>query len=496
MSALILYDTTGQWGFLGELYGIMAANLASHFGPWTAQPVSAYQAGQVNNFTATIYIGSTYDEPMPTAFLDDVLTTTKPVIWISFNIWSLTSRLSTDTTVFKNRYGWVWAGLDLSSVSWVDYKGQRLERYAANQAGIMNYATLPAGSPGAPVVLAQAVRSDGSTFPWALRSSVPPYRNLIYIGENPFVYFTEGDRYLAFCDFLFDVLAPNTVEQHRGLVRLEDVNPSSDPVTIRQKADYLFSRGVPFGITVSPLYQDPLGFYNGGAAQSIRLRSVPNLIAALKYAQTKGGVIVTHGWSHQWSNIKNAYSGVSGDDYEFFRVTENADRTWNFIGPLPGVPANWATQRINGANAEFAASGIAAPTIWTTPHYFASAPDYKTVATRFTARYERSLYFKGQLSGGPIDPSRYVGQYMPYVVRDVYGTKVLPDNLGGIEPDAFFQFPPRLPEEVLADAQRSLVVRDGFGSFFCFHDFDLSLLKTTVEGMQAMGYRFVSPASL
>ena len=62
-STLVLYDTTGQWGWLGELYAIMSANLASHFGSWTAMPVASYQTGQLKQYTAAIYIGSTYDEP-------------------------------------------------------------------------------------------------------------------------------------------------------------------------------------------------------------------------------------------------------------------------------------------------------------------------------------------------------------------------------------------------------------------------------------------------
>jgi hypothetical protein len=62
-STLVLYDTTGQWGWLGELYAIMSANLASHFGSWTAMPVASYQAGQLKQYTAAIYIGSTYDDP-------------------------------------------------------------------------------------------------------------------------------------------------------------------------------------------------------------------------------------------------------------------------------------------------------------------------------------------------------------------------------------------------------------------------------------------------
>jgi hypothetical protein len=39
-STLVLYDTTGPFGWLGELYAIMTLNLASHFGSWTAMPPS------------------------------------------------------------------------------------------------------------------------------------------------------------------------------------------------------------------------------------------------------------------------------------------------------------------------------------------------------------------------------------------------------------------------------------------------------------------------
>ena len=116
-STLVLYDTTGQWGWLGELYAIMSANLASHFGSWTAMPVASYQTGQLKQYTAAIYIGSTYGEPLPTAFLDDVYGATTPVIWAYDNIWQLTARYPG----FSSVYGWNWSGFDFSSVAEVDY---------------------------------------------------------------------------------------------------------------------------------------------------------------------------------------------------------------------------------------------------------------------------------------------------------------------------------------------------------------------------------------
>jgi len=57
-------------------------------------PVASYKTGQLKQYTAAIYIGSTYDEPLPTAFLDDVYGATTPVIWAYDNIMAADSALS------------------------------------------------------------------------------------------------------------------------------------------------------------------------------------------------------------------------------------------------------------------------------------------------------------------------------------------------------------------------------------------------------------------
>src|SRR4051794_29963748 len=61
---LVLYDSSGAYAQLGELYGIETVNLVSHFGSWTAQPVARYTAGQAAAYNLTVYIGSSYDEPL------------------------------------------------------------------------------------------------------------------------------------------------------------------------------------------------------------------------------------------------------------------------------------------------------------------------------------------------------------------------------------------------------------------------------------------------
>jgi uncharacterized protein YdaL len=53
-----------------------------------------------------------------------------------------------------------------------------------------------------------------------------------------------------------------------------------------------------------------------------------------------------HGYTHQYSNVPNPYNGVTGDDFEFFRVVENADHTLTFQGPVAEDSARWAFDRI------------------------------------------------------------------------------------------------------------------------------------------------------
>ncbi len=328
---LILYDVSGKWGWLGGLYATLTANLAGHFGRWTAEPAADYERGQIERYAALIYIGSTYGERLPADLLDDVLRTNRPVLWINDNILQLEARARD----FSARYGWRPLELDHSTVAEVRYKGTSLTRWSRQTDGIMQSAVFDRSRAR---VLAEAVRANGSTFPWAVGS-----RNLIYVGELPFVYTSETDRYLALADLLFDVLAPRTAERHRALVRLEDINPRTNPDELRAAGNYLHSKGIPFGFGVSPYYRDPQG--REDEPHELRLSNAPQLVAALKYLQRKGGVLVGHGYTHQWDGASNPYNGITGDDVEFYRVTETKNGRVHQLGTSSGRPLD----RLGGA---------------------------------------------------------------------------------------------------------------------------------------------------
>jgi uncharacterized protein YdaL len=504
-TALVLYDTTGPFGYLGELYAMSASNLAGHFGTVTAEPVSSYTAGQVNQFTATIYIGSTYyggsvPDAVPAAFYTDVVTTTHPVVWMDDNIWNLADAVGPAT--FATDYGWdptssyFASGGSVGNVTEVDYAGQALTRTfpAGTDGGVLHPDVL--SGPGYPAVTALAQAVDTSTspatrFPWAVHSG-----NLTYIGEIPFAYVNETNRIIAFEDLLYSVLAPSTATRHRAMVRLEDISPASDPTQLMNVARYLAGQHIPYGFNVIPVYTDPNGYYNNGTPKTITLAQAPSVVNAIKYMLANGGTMVDEGYTHQYSNVANPYTGVSGDDFEFFLA--HVDGTTNSVimdGPVPQDSATWATGRVASAKLAFTAAGLIPPTIWVTPHYAASATDYAVFKQNYAERYDRTLYFAGLLSGKPIDSGRYIGEFFPYPVTDLYGTTVLPENLGDYEPVGLNNNPVRLPADLIHEAQLNLAVRDGFASFFYDPSNGVSPLQQTVTGILGLGYTFTSPAS-
>lgn len=490
---LVLYDRGGPWGSLGELYAIGGANFASHFGSWTAKPATTYTCGELATYDAALYFGSTYDEPLPTCLLDEVLAGTRPVIWSAFNLWQLTQRAGWDAFIAAR--GFTWTALDFSPIDGVLYKGRTLARYAANQSGLL---ATTITDPTKAAVLAIARRADGTTLPWAVRSG-----NLTYVAELPFTYMTEEDRYLVYADLLFDALAPAATERHRVVLRIEDISPVDDPEALRALADYLYAQNVPFGFGVIAEYRDPLGYYNGGAPETVRLEQAPDLVAALQYMQARGGVMIMHGYTHQRDKLLNPYTGVTGDDTEFYRVIENDDHTLTYVGPVGNDTIKSTLDRVEAARRQYRRAKLAPPTLFEFPHYAGSANSYRAIAQAFTTRWERTLYVPGLLSTDTASYSTIssgsgliFGQLFPYVVRDVYGTRVIPENLGNIEPEPFYIFPTRFPADIINAAEKNLVVRDGVTGFYFHPFFDLQYLRDTVQGLRALGYTFVSPDSL
>lgn len=487
---LVVYDSTGDWGWLGEAYAVQTGNLLSHGSPYVMHPVGSYTAGEMAAYTGVVYLGSTYDEPLPVAFLDDVLAGTKPVVWMNHNIWQLTQRAAD----FTGQYGWNWAGFDFGAANSVTYEGKSLSRDPlAAPSGLMVTSIFDSTKAQE---LAIANGSAAGPINWATKSG-----NLTYIGEMPFSYVGHGDRYLAAADLLGQLANPTGPDRKRALVRIEDVGPDADPAELRAIADYLSAQQAPFSVAVYPQYENPLGINNGGVAQSYALHQRPQVVSALKYMQEKGGTLLMHGYTHQFGTTANPYDGESANDFEFFKAHVDANDSVIYDGPVPGDSTAWVQGRVDSAKQAFTKAGLTQPTIFEPPHYAASAVDYEVFQTAYGKRYDRGLYFGGYCPNGACGTGtpqydRLNGQYFPYLVRDVYGSVVIPEAMGNVEPEAFNNHPARLPADLVATAQALSVVNDGVASFFYHPYLGVDYLQQTVAGVKAAGFEFVSAGTV
>lgn len=523
-SALVLYDAPAAYAWLGELYAAQVANLLGHFNlAVTRSPVGSYRSGQMGSYRATFYIGSYFGNPLPAAFLSDVKSQKYSVCWMKYNLEQIAwNAQGVPDFTFEQTFGFRFNGLNQSGYDIVRYRGADFTHDLRDpEVGLITVQ-----QPTKVATFATLYRqSTGAAAPYTIRSGT-----FWYVADIPFSYISETDRYLVFADVLHDIVGINHAAPPRAMVRLEDIDPSMPVSLLRTVTGYLESQGVPYGLSVIPRYTDPLGYYNNGVAETGDLNGSP-VQAELLRAAGLGAPVFQHGFTHQYSNIVNPLTAVTGDDFEFFRVTLNLNLTLNYLGSVSEDSGPWARGRERDGRRLLGQAGLTALG-WETPHYAGSDADYGAIVGDYPKAWERALYFSSSLSSSALSaarawgrqaqvfdlrldrerprtvepfgvtagtsstgPKAFAGQFFPYVIqKDIYGRALLPENLGHIDPVGFLAFPPRFPSDLLDAARRNLALREPWAVFY-FHPFvDVSYLQQVVTGLRAMGYQFVSPA--
>lgn len=518
LRTLVLYDAPAagvDGNRLGKAYAIMLRNLLGHWDTSVEMlPVQRYTAGKLDGFDATFYLGSHYDLPVPAAFLQDARDTRRTVVWFKYKLWQYDSLAAAD---FSGRRGFSVQrirGLNAPPsasqprpgfFSDISYKGRVLRKHYGYDAAT---GTVSADPDVGVVTIADPTRVQTLVYidnpvtaeqlPYIVRSG-----HFWYVADLPLSFIGPNDRYLVLCDILHDMLGVKAETRQRALVRFEDVSELVVPANARQLTDVLRARRIPFGIAVIPRLRDPLGVYHAGQARDIPFAKARSLKAALDYMLPRGGRLVAHGWSHQYGQVRNPSSGVSGDDYEFWDMTRNR--------PVAEDSTAWALDRVDRAIAELG-QGLYKPFAFEAPHYQASPRAYAAIRQRFPVTWGRLVYYTSDTPDlDPRNPDRdfAVGQFFPYVIRqDHYGNKVLPENLGNIQydlsPATLSAGTPQLAADLLEHAADARVVRDGFASFY-FHPFWLSPgfrrpglqdFKALIDGIEALGYTWADPATL
>jgi len=511
-ATLILYDNPANdpYSKLGLIYAIMLRNLLGHFNTTvTIEPVQNYTAGQIGANTATFYIGDYYNNPLPTAFMNDVMTATKTVVWFKYNLWQVAWNTA---YTFSQTYGINFLGLaGLNSTpsssnpnpgfyDTVTYKNMSMAKYYAYDAstGTVNAdpdigLTQVADATKAQSLVTITNSQTKATAPYVIHSG-----NFWYFADMPFTYIGPTDRYLVICDMLHDILNTGAPVSHRALVRLEDLDTYTTTSSMKQLTDYLYSLRIPFTMATIPLYTDPNGYYNGGVPETIHLSQATGLKSALKYATVRGGSIVMHGYTHQYDSTPNVQNAVSGNDYEFWYMVQNR--------PVDEDSEQWAQGRMADGLAEFTNNGFKVAG-WGAPQYQMSPLASQAAAAQFTTSYQRAVYYTStnpQIGTGAANQDFSAGQFFPYIInKDYYGERIIPENLGSIQYNICkidpFSCVAYTWQQVVTNAKYGLVVRDGFASFF-FHPYwlepDLGVpamsdFKSLVTSIKSLGYTYV-----
>ncbi len=435
----ITSHATGQGRQLVQLLGHFNTNVIIY-------GVNQYKPHDMDKFDYIFYVGFSPFNQVPSVFCNDVINTTKPVIWLNTGFIDFCKKQNVE-----KRFGFTVSQYENNSI------------YGFVRANDVSYLK------GTPDMNFIQIQNKKAVEVWATAYSVKPKKeipymiksgNLIYVADLPFTGATESDRYLYFADKLHDILGEDHPESHQAIIRIEDVTPLNDPDKLREVADILSERGIPFMVGVVPIYVSP------GEDLRVKLTERPEVVDALKYMVQNGGSIVMHGVTHQ-------YRGISTNDYEFWDGISNK--------PIPDEHAEDIAKKIESGLDELIKNGIY-PVAWETPHYTASNMTYQVVSKFFSSAVEQRM---------TMEDFDY-GQYFPYIINnDIYGQKIFPENLGYVPLSNNYDTGLFYVNKIIKGSEMIHHVRDGIASCF-FHPFlDLKLLKQLADGLKKEGFTFL-----
>jgi uncharacterized protein YdaL len=443
---LIVFEGADVPANLGRGDARQLAMLLGHFDvDYKLEGMQAYKPNDVNLYDHTFFIGFSKKYDPPDKFLRDVYTTRKPVVWMNTGFDRYCERFDV-----KGKFGFKFISFD--TVSNFDVVTSGDKKFTKGEP---NLNIIGISDKDKVEVLATAhSTSKKREEPYILQGG-----NFMYIADSPFASADETDRYLLFADMLHDILGEPHQEIHRAMLRIEDVDVFEDPGRLRDIADALYAKNIPFLVGIIPFFVDP------GQGIRVSLSDKPEFVDAIHYMVSRGATIVMHGITHQ-------YQGVTATDYEFWDASTDK--------PIRNDSKENVEKRMRMGLEECWKNNIY-PLIWETPHYTASQIDYPVFGEFFSTCMEQRLV---------IDNIDY-SQYYPYIIdHDLYGQRILPENLGYIPFDSLPQVEEDAVQHLLKGAQAELNVRDGFASAFIHPFVDLKYILEYVDGVQDLGYTF------
>ncbi|MEO5970927.1 MAG: DUF2334 domain-containing protein [Bdellovibrionia bacterium] len=525
----------------GRMRANYLQNLLGHFPDiqQIVKPISQYQAGEMNSCRATLYLNWSDSADVPskmvsTAFIQDFSTTKRNVAWIGNFVSGLGAPALKDLfgLQYRGEVGLDYSHLDETGMPTfyknILYKNEMFKKSISKingeWVGAFWMSEVEKLNDKSEVIAIAQHSYSGKRIPYIVRSS-----NRFLVLDNPFLNAGMDDRYVVFGDVLFDIV---DLKSHRSIdtkppavLRIEDVHPCTPIHQLVDIMSVVNEFHIPIQVALIPIFRNPFGKMGYCSAGTLPMNQKADFLQILEDMKRAGASFVWHGVTHQYENQLNPRSGVSADDFEF----------WNFIGNAPVALDNpfWILNRLDWGWGVLQKSNVL-PQIWETPHYAASALDYLIFGRVFSwsigcVKYWpftatgvpvttdlRLQYEESGLTGSSIRKKAFrnlsvhvasneeISQFYPYeIYGDMYGQRVLPENLGYVTPYKYKSNDPfeNTIENILERARRNRKLRDIWGSFF-FHPSRMGnqssdperkeRLRRLIQTMISFGYEFIS----
>ncbi len=433
---LVIKSVSPSW----PEYGQQIQMVLRHFTPNTTMiTTEEYADNQLGAFDRVVVIHSE-TTPLPSALLEDLAQTDKPILWLGYGL----GRLPVDLGA---TFGFSLGDVEEQNLpNGVEYQGQ------GHPAKLTDYYPVRVVDPSAQVLATYTYGDGRAPVPYIVRGD-----NLWYVNGLPAPTDDKPDPkadapFLVFADVLHEFFGTSITTSRQAMIRLEDVSVHIPPVRLTNIINYLHSQRVPFTMGVIPAQRMKDG-------SIVELSDRPDFVKVLRYAQDHGGTIVLHGYHHTFG---------SGEDWEFWDEKRRA--------PLKGETWRGYAWKMEDGIRIMRNNGLE-PRLWETPHYAASPLAYRVFSHYFSHTIE----------------NRNPVPWLPYPAGpDPYGQTVIPETIGFIDPEQG-----KTVDLQLQRADTLRIVRDGWAvGFFHPASIDMSKLEKLVEGLQRQGYTFADARAL
>lgn len=272
----------------------------------------------------------------------------------------------------------------------------------------------------------------------------------------------DSRQVTLFAEALHDIFQIDHEEKYVGYIRLEDVHPLVDPEPLKEIANLLNERNIPFMVAVIPIYTKQ------GTGERITFADSPKLVKVLKHIQKTGGSIVLHGYTHQFR------SSETGEGFEFWDVENNTpiygpeDEPFtlksehdfsskaefeNYLNNLKEFERTYTETKINKGLDELAKYGLY-PLAFEAPHYTMSQHGYEILSKYFST-------YVGQVQLS--DQNWEIMDTAPYITTPsfLHGMELLPETMGYVRPHD-----QQAVKKIIDRTERIQLNRDGIFSVF------------------------------